>query len=63
MIESARKHGPFDPRFSASARKDPEAIARRHRRVLSAERLEEAQRNAAGWAALQEWEEDGGAVH
>jgi hypothetical protein len=63
MIESARRHGPFDPRFSASARKDPEAIARQHQRELeAAKHLEEVRRDAAGWAALQAWEEDGGAV-
>ena len=63
MIESARRHGPFDPRFSALAREDPEAIARRHRRDLEAgKHLEEVRRNAAGWAALQAWEEEGGAA-
>jgi hypothetical protein len=60
MIESARRHGPHDPRYSASALQDLEEVASRRGRSLEAERARHAERDAAGWRALQAWEEDGG---
>jgi hypothetical protein len=73
MIESARRHGPFDPRFRAFGAEGPEALTNGHRRSngdakrLEARRLEKARSKAAGWAALaagwaalQAWEEEGG---
>jgi hypothetical protein len=83
MIEAARRHGPFDPRF-----RGPGAHTNGHRRSivkakqleakrleaerleaerleaerLEAERLEKARADAAGWASLQAWEEEGGAT-
>jgi len=62
MIESARRHGPHDPRFSALALEELEAAATRRGRSLEEERLTKARRDAAGWAALQAWEEEGGAA-
>jgi hypothetical protein len=61
MIESARRHGPHDPRFSAAALEELEKIATRRGRSLEAQRLK-AERDAAGWRALQAWEEEGGAA-
>jgi hypothetical protein len=71
MIEAPRRHGPFDPRF-----RGPGAHTNGHRRSivkakqleakrleqLEAKRLGKARRDAAGWAALQAWEDEGGAT-
>jgi hypothetical protein len=73
MIEAARQHGPFDPRF-----RGPRAYTSGHRRAtvkakqleakrpeakrLEAKRLEKARADAAGWAAFQAWEDEGGAI-
>jgi hypothetical protein len=68
MIEAPRRHGPFDPRF-----RGPGAHTNGHRRSivkakqlearrLEAKRLEKARADAAGWAALQAWEDEGGAT-
>jgi len=59
MIESARRHGPFDPRFRASTNGHRRTIV--HTKQLEAKRLEKARSDSAGWAALQAWEEEGGA--
>jgi hypothetical protein len=64
---------PFDPRF-----RGPGAHTNGHRRSivkakqleakrleakrLEAQRLEKARADAAGWAALQAWEDEGGAT-
>ncbi len=62
-MEAARRHGPFDPRF-----RGPGAHTNGHRRSivkakqLEAKRMEKARRDAAGWAALQAWEDEGGAT-
>jgi hypothetical protein len=65
MIESARRHGPFDPRFRATTNGHRRSVVEAKRleaKRLEKKRLEKARSDAAGWAALQAWEEEGGAT-
>jgi hypothetical protein len=78
MIEAPRRHGPFDPRFrglgartnghrrSIVKAKRLEAKRLEAKRLeakrLEANRVEKPRADAAGWAALQAWEDEGGAT-
>jgi hypothetical protein len=69
MIEPARRHGPFDPRYRAPhgrAGCAPSslngAVPGLRRSLEAAQRSEEAQGGAVASAAVEAWEGEGGAT-